>query len=53
MRKSPQATFAHFLFGFVLFISLSVSLTVIVGRASVNQDVASKAAAARATMLEQ
>jgi Na+-driven multidrug efflux pump len=41
----------HFFFGFMVFIGLSISMTVLVGRYSVNQDVAQRAAASRAMML--
>jgi Na+-driven multidrug efflux pump len=51
MKRSPTASFMHFFFGFMVFIGLSISMTVLVGRYSVNQDVAQRAAASRAMML--
>lgn len=51
MKQTARISFLHFFFGFVIFISLSVSMTVLVGRYSVNQDVEQRAAASRALML--
>ena len=53
MNKSARASFLHFVFSFVIFISLSVSLTVLVGKYSLNQVVENRAAAARTIMLHQ
>ncbi|MDB5187794.1 MAG: hypothetical protein JWO50_314 [Candidatus Kaiserbacteria bacterium] len=52
MKRTPTASFMHFFFGFMVFIGLSISMTVLVGRYSVNQDAEQRAAASRAMMFD-
>lgn len=53
MQETPVASFMHFFLGFLVFISLSVGLTVFVNSYTIKQAGDQQAAAAKALMLEQ
>lgn len=53
MRPSPVGSFAKFTIGFLVFISISLGLTVAVGSYTVQEDQAHQTAAAFQALLKQ
>jgi len=53
MQETPAVSFMHFLMGFLIFISLSVGLTIWVNSYTTKQAARQQAAAAKALLLEQ